>query len=175
MRNLFANGGHLLLRSEAVQAAGGFLPGIVFGEDWEFWIRIALQGPFSATPRGRRCCSSDSIQVAPIIVWHSTQPLSRPAWMRSSPIRRCSPGSARGDWPQSAAAPRPRTTGSSAANCFAMAVGPRALSGFATPSGRIHAMKRAALLAAAFVLPLLPPGLRGPFRSYRVAQRSALR
>ena len=52
VRNLFANGGHLLLRAEAVRRAGGFLPGIAYGEDWEFWIRIALQGPFAAT-RGR--------------------------------------------------------------------------------------------------------------------------
>ena len=47
--NLFANGGHLLLRCEAVRRAGGFMPGIAYGEDWEFWIRIALQGPFTAT------------------------------------------------------------------------------------------------------------------------------
>ena len=48
VRNLFANGGHLLLRRAAVLAAGGFLPGLVYGEDWEYWIRISLQGPFVA-------------------------------------------------------------------------------------------------------------------------------
>jgi glycosyltransferase involved in cell wall biosynthesis len=48
VRNLFANGGHVLLRTEAVQAAGGFVPGIAYGEDWEFWIRLALRGPFAA-------------------------------------------------------------------------------------------------------------------------------
>ncbi len=47
VRNLFANCGQLLLRTEAVKAAGGFLPGIAYGEDWEFCIRIALQGPFA--------------------------------------------------------------------------------------------------------------------------------
>jgi glycosyltransferase involved in cell wall biosynthesis len=52
VRNLFANGGHLLLRDEAVRAAGSFLPGIAYGEDWEFWIRIALQGPFAAVTGG---------------------------------------------------------------------------------------------------------------------------
>jgi len=46
--NVFANGGHLLLRGAAVRRAGGFVPGIAYGEDWEFWIRIALQGPFVA-------------------------------------------------------------------------------------------------------------------------------
>jgi glycosyltransferase involved in cell wall biosynthesis len=49
VRNLFANGGHLLLRRSAVQAVGEFLPKLAYGEDWEFWIRIALQGPFAAT------------------------------------------------------------------------------------------------------------------------------
>ena len=50
VRNLFANCGQLLLRVEAVKAAGGFLPGIAYGEDWEFCIRIALQGPFACAP-----------------------------------------------------------------------------------------------------------------------------
>jgi hypothetical protein len=36
VRNLFSNGGHLLLRRAAVQAAGEFLPGLAYGEDWEF-------------------------------------------------------------------------------------------------------------------------------------------
>ena len=48
VRNPFANGGQLLLRAEAVRAAGEFATGIVFGEDWEFWVRIAMQGPFAA-------------------------------------------------------------------------------------------------------------------------------
>ena len=50
--NLFANCGQVLLRWDAVQRAGGFLPGIAYGEDWEFLIRIALSGPFAAV-RGR--------------------------------------------------------------------------------------------------------------------------
>lgn len=47
MRNPFANGGQLLLRRAAVQAAGGFLSHLTYGEDWEFLIRIARQGPFA--------------------------------------------------------------------------------------------------------------------------------
>jgi hypothetical protein len=49
VRNLLANGGHLLIRADAVRNAGGFLAGIGYGEDWEFWVRIALQGPFAVT------------------------------------------------------------------------------------------------------------------------------
>ncbi len=46
-RNLFANGGHVLVRAEAAHAAGGFRPGLTYGEDWEFFIRIALRGAFA--------------------------------------------------------------------------------------------------------------------------------
>ena len=46
VRNLFANGGHVLIRAEAVGA--GFRTDLAYGEDWEFWIRLALQGPFAA-------------------------------------------------------------------------------------------------------------------------------
>jgi glycosyltransferase involved in cell wall biosynthesis len=46
-RNLFANGGHVLLRADAARAVGGFRPGLAYGEDWEFFIRTALRGPFA--------------------------------------------------------------------------------------------------------------------------------
>ena len=52
VRNQFANGGHLLIRRTALDAAGWFLTHLRFGEDWEYWIRLALLGPFAAT-RGR--------------------------------------------------------------------------------------------------------------------------
>ncbi|HEY4043747.1 MAG TPA: glycosyltransferase [Rhodopila sp.] len=47
-RNLFANGGHLLVRREAVAAAGDFRIDLSYGEDWEYWARLALQGEFAA-------------------------------------------------------------------------------------------------------------------------------
>jgi hypothetical protein len=46
--NLFANGGHLLLRSEALRMAGGFVTGIAYGEDWALPHR--LQGRFTKSP-----------------------------------------------------------------------------------------------------------------------------
>ncbi len=46
--NLFANGGHVLIRRGAWAAAGPFRDDIAFAEDWEFWLRLALQGPFEA-------------------------------------------------------------------------------------------------------------------------------
>ena len=46
--NLFANGGHVLIRAAAWAAAGPFRDDLAFAEDWEFWLRLALQGPFEA-------------------------------------------------------------------------------------------------------------------------------
>ena len=48
VRNPFANGGHLLLRAGAVRNAGAFRTDLAYGEDWEYWVRIALQGRFAA-------------------------------------------------------------------------------------------------------------------------------
>nr|WP_294517681.1 glycosyltransferase family A protein [uncultured Rhodopila sp.] len=53
VRNLFANGGHVLIRRCAINTAGGFRTGLCYGEDWEFWIRLALLGRFVAIP-GRK-------------------------------------------------------------------------------------------------------------------------
>lgn len=44
--NFFANGGHVLIRTEAARALGGFNAGIRLSEDWEFWCRLAARGPF---------------------------------------------------------------------------------------------------------------------------------
>ncbi|MGA9867250.1 MAG: glycosyltransferase family A protein [Acetobacteraceae bacterium] len=52
VRNLFANGGHVLVRAEAVREVGGFRSDLAYGEDWEFFTRIATQGKF-ARVRGR--------------------------------------------------------------------------------------------------------------------------
>jgi hypothetical protein len=49
-RNLFANGGHLLIRRAAVEAAGRFCAELAYGEDWEYWTRLALLGTFVAVP-----------------------------------------------------------------------------------------------------------------------------
>jgi glycosyltransferase involved in cell wall biosynthesis len=46
-RNLFANGGHLLIRREALDAIGDFRCDLSYGEDWEYWTRLALRGKFA--------------------------------------------------------------------------------------------------------------------------------
>lgn len=50
VENLFANGGHLLIRSRAIAQAGLFRDNLRFGEDWEYWCRLALTGTISAVP-----------------------------------------------------------------------------------------------------------------------------
>ena len=47
-RNLFINGGHVLIRREAIEATGPFRDDLSYGEDWEFWTRLALVGEFAA-------------------------------------------------------------------------------------------------------------------------------
>jgi glycosyltransferase involved in cell wall biosynthesis len=49
VRNLFANGGHLLIRRHVLEAAGPFNPSLCYGEDWEYWTRLARFGTFAAT------------------------------------------------------------------------------------------------------------------------------
>jgi glycosyltransferase involved in cell wall biosynthesis len=40
----FSNGGQLLIRRDAVAAAGGYDPALRLSEDWEFWCRLASRG-----------------------------------------------------------------------------------------------------------------------------------
>jgi len=49
-RNLFANGGHVLVRRRAIEAAGDFRTDLSYGEDWEYWTRLALLGEFVSVP-----------------------------------------------------------------------------------------------------------------------------
>jgi glycosyltransferase involved in cell wall biosynthesis len=48
--NCFANGGHVLVRRSAAARAGRFNTRLGFGEDWEYWVRLALVGPLVPVP-----------------------------------------------------------------------------------------------------------------------------
>ncbi len=48
IRNLFINGGHLLIRGTSLTRAGLFRTDLTYGEDWEYWTRLAQFGPFAA-------------------------------------------------------------------------------------------------------------------------------
>ena len=44
--NFLANGGHVLVRTTAARAVGGFDASLRLSEDWEFWCRLAAVGEF---------------------------------------------------------------------------------------------------------------------------------
>ncbi len=166
VQNLFANGGHVLLRREAVQRAGPFLTHLRYGEDWEYWVRLALQGPFVLTP--------------------GLEPLLYVRQRRGSAYHRmaCDPGAfipvmdtiygnpllAERFPPARLAALRRRAEAENA-----WIVGRELIRHGQREAGlqRLRASvaaapspKRALLLAAAHALPVLPRPLRGPFTPY---------
>jgi glycosyltransferase involved in cell wall biosynthesis len=167
VRNLFANGGHLLLRCSDVLAAGGFCPGLAFGEDWEFWIRLALRGTFATAPERRpvlyvrqhqqgayRRLATDPAAFEPCMqaIFGNLLLLARFGPQRLAAIRRHT--ESENQWIIGRELIRHGRSGEGIA--------------WLRRSVLTHPMpKRAALLAAAYSLPLLPPTLRGPFRPYR--------
>ncbi len=50
VENFFANGGHMLIRASAIAAVGKFRDDLCFGEDWEYWCRLALHGTIAVVP-----------------------------------------------------------------------------------------------------------------------------
>ena len=76
--NFLANGGHVLIRTDAARRAGGFDERLRLSEDWEFWCRLALQGPFVYIGSEPECLQ---LRVAPTSVsgglaqdWEAHQP-----------------------------------------------------------------------------------------------------
>ena len=150
------------------RGAGGrrLSPGARYGEDWEFLIRIALQGPFAAAP-GR----APVLHRPPARIGALSAPrqrpgcVRRPAWRRSSAIRPWSPALAR------AASRLIRRT--DAENAWT--VGRELVRGGRLGEGRAWlarsvlahpTAKRLALLLAVAALPLLPARLWGPWLPY---------
>jgi len=166
VQNLFANGGHVLLRREAVRRAGPFLSHLRYGEDWEYWIRLALQGPFLLAPglepvlyvRQRRGSAyhrmaHDPKAFIPVMdaIYSNPLLLERFPPARLAALRRRA--EAENAW----------IVGRELIRHGEREAGLRRLraSVAAAPSP-----KRALLLAAAHALPVLPRPLRGPFTPY---------
>jgi glycosyltransferase involved in cell wall biosynthesis len=164
--NLFANGGHLLVRREAVRRAGPFLAHVRYGEDWEYWVRLALQGPFAVVPGAepllfvrQRAGSAyhrmarDPAAFAPAMeaIFGNPALAERLGADRVAALRRrCEAENA---W----------IIGRELIRHGDRAAGLRRLraSVAAAPS-----LRRALLLVAAHALPLLPRPLHGPFAAY---------
>jgi glycosyltransferase involved in cell wall biosynthesis len=168
IRNLFANGGHVLIRNDALQRAGGFLTDMAYGEDWEFWTRIALQGPFTAAPGPpilfvRQHAGSAYHRLA------SNPDAFAPsmAAIFANPALHARFGSA------NLATIQQRTEAENA-----WIIGRELIRHGRRFHGLIRlrhsflahpSAKRAVLVAAAHLLPLLPVRLHGPFRAYQTS------
>ncbi|HUB46546.1 MAG TPA: glycosyltransferase family A protein [Acetobacteraceae bacterium] len=166
VRNQFANGGHVLIRRAAARRAGPFRTDIAYGEDWEFFARLALLGPFafvlarepllfvrSRAEGAYRRLAADPAAFSPCMtaIFGNPDLLGRFGPGRLRAIRRCT--EAENAW----------IIGRECIRHGHVAKGRRwlARSLTAAPSPR-----RVALLAAACLLPALPPSWRGPFRAY---------
>ncbi|MBN9562612.1 MAG: hypothetical protein J0H14_18075, partial [Alphaproteobacteria bacterium] len=172
-RNLFANGGHLLIRREAVERAGGFRRGVAYGEDWEYWVRLALLGRFARAPGRapvlfvrqrasgaylRMANDPDSFRPCMEAIFGNPDLVARFGPARLAAIRRRAEAENR--W----------------------IVGRELVRHGRAREGRVWlrrsarekpSLKRALLAAAAHTLPVLPPALHGPFRAYPAIERPA--
>jgi glycosyltransferase involved in cell wall biosynthesis len=165
LRNRFANAGHVLIRRAAAIEAGSFCPGLAYGEDWDYLIRLALLGPFAAVPGHEPVLH---VRVRPGAYYRlATDPaafatcldtiFSNPALLSRVGSRRLAVlrlrAEAESHW----------VIGRELIRHGKYRVGRAWLhrSVRALPSGR-----RLLLLAGAHALPLVPTKLRGPFSSY---------
>ncbi len=166
VENLFANGGHLLLRLDAVKRAGPFLSHVRYGEDWEYWIRLALQGPFAVVPgaepllfvRQRSGSAYNRMARDPAAFRPAMQAIfGNPALVERLGADRVDALRRRADaenaWIAGRELIRHGQRGPGLAELRASVA--------AAPSP-----KRILLLAAAHALPVLPARLHGPFAAY---------
>ncbi|MBL4872214.1 MAG: glycosyltransferase family 2 protein [Rhodobacteraceae bacterium] len=51
-KNYIVNGGALAIRTEVLKAREGYSEDLKFGEDWEFWCRVLLEGQLSVVSGG---------------------------------------------------------------------------------------------------------------------------
>ena len=166
VENLFANGGHLLIRAHAAAQLGGFRSDLRFGEDWEYWCRLALCGEVAVVPgadpllfvrqRGSGAylrMATDPKAFAPCTDAIFGNPLLRRRFAPARLRRLRATTQAENGW----------IVGREAIRHGRFAEGRRSLrlSWIRKPSA-----KRAVLLAIAHLLPHLPGRWVGPFRPY---------
>ena len=166
VENLFANGGHLLLRREAVERAGPFLSHLRYGEDWEYWVRLAVQGAFAVVPGAepllfvrqrsgsafhRMARDPAAFRPAMDAIFGNPALATRLGMERVSSLRRRA--EAENAWIAGRELIRHGQRGAGLERLRASVA--------AAPSA-----KRVFLLAAAHALPVLPQRLHGPFTTY---------
>jgi glycosyltransferase involved in cell wall biosynthesis len=164
--NLFHNGGHMLIRTTAARQAGGFVRGMRFGEDWEYWLRLAAMGRFATVPGDapllfvrqrssgaylRMATSPASFAPAMDAIFTNPTLLSRFGPERLAAIRRRT--EAENTW----------IIGRELVRHGKGAEGRRWMRASLTAA---PSLKRAAVLAAAHLLPLLPQALVPQLKRY---------
>jgi hypothetical protein len=165
VENLFANGGHLLIRSAAVAGAGLFRNDLRFGEDWEYWCRLALSGAIGVVPGDapllfvrqrssgaylRMATDPDAFLPCTRAIFGNPALIGRIEPKRLARLQRQT--EAENGWIVGRELIRHRLAGGS---------------GWLRRSFRQRpSVKRAMLLAIAYLSPILPARLAGPFRPY---------
>jgi glycosyltransferase involved in cell wall biosynthesis len=167
VENLFANGGHMLIRTQAIAAIGRFRADLRFGEDWEYWCRLALHGALSVVPGQapllfvRQRSSGAYLRMATNP--EAFTPCIQAIFGNPDLIRRVDPvllarlhraTEAETDWIVGRELIRHGSVGSGLARLRRSAK-------------RRFSIKRAVLLVVAHLSPVLPTRLTGPFRRYR--------
>ncbi len=164
-RNLFANGGHVLIRRAF---CASFDTNISFGEDWEYWVRLAFRGRF-VTVGGlspllfvrrrmsgtylRRAIDPNSYDACMVAVFDNPAIRRRLATARHYALR------------QRAEAENAWVVGR---ELIRHGRANEAMKWLRRSITLKPSMKRLLLTAAVPVLPWLPETLHGPFRRYQV-------
>jgi glycosyltransferase involved in cell wall biosynthesis len=166
VQNQFANGGHVLIRRVAAQRAGTFRTGIVYGEDWEYFVRLALLGPFAwaasqvpllfvrSRPQGayrRFAADPDAFGPCMAAIFGNPDLVEHVGAVRLAALRRRA--EAENAWIVGRELVRQNRAG-------------EGRYWLARSVATAPSLRRRMLLAAAHALPLLPRGWRGPFRPY---------
>ena len=166
VENLFANGGHMLIRAGAVAAVGRFRDDLRFGEDWEYWCRLALQGTIAVVPGDapllfvRQRSTGAYLRMANDP--DAFGPCTRAIFENPGLIRQVDPGrlarlraatEAETGWIVGRELIRHGKTGPG-------------LGWLRRSFRRRPSVKRAVLLVLAHLLPVVPLRLNGPFRRY---------
>ena len=167
-QNLFANGGHLLIRRAVVTATGGFDSGIAYGEDWEYWTRIALAGPFAVVAGAKPLLLVRQRAGGAYLRMASDPGVFRPcmaAIFGNAALAERFGTRRLGDIRRRTEAENAWIVGRELIRHGRKMEGLGPLrSSFAAKPG----LKRLALLAVAHLLVVLPPILQGPFRPYAI-------
>jgi Glycosyl transferase family 2 len=163
-RNPFINGGQLLLRGTAVRAAGAFRTDLRFGEDWEYWVRLCLHGPFATIPEvvcrvhartgsAYRTQATDPGAIVPCLdaIFGNPALIARMGTARLSRLR------------QQAEAENAWVVGRELIRHGRVTAG---MGWLFQSLGAAPSARRAALAAGALTLSALPPRCRGPLRPY---------